>query len=101
MAISRYRQLITPDKSMQSMPNVVISSRDTDKFIVYDSQKMRLDTIAADIYGNDYYNWLILLANTSYSMEFDIPTSTIIRVPYPLNDVIVEYEQKVINLKNK
>lgn len=101
MAISRYRQLINPDKTMMSVPNVIISSRDTDKFIVYDSQKMRLDTIAADIYGNDYYNWLILLANPSYSMEFDIINGTVIRVPYPLNDVIVEYEQKVINLKNK
>lgn len=101
MAISRYKQLITPQRKMQIMPGVVISNRDTDKFIIYNSDKMRLDTIAADVYGDDMYSWLILLSNPEYPLEFDIPNNTIIRVPYPLNDVLVEYEQKVVALKNK
>jgi hypothetical protein len=101
MAISRYRQLITPQRTMSTVPAVTISDRDTDKYIIYNSDKMRFDTIAADIYGDDLYNYLILLANPQYPLEFDIPNNTVIRIPFPLNDVIVEYEQKVVILKNK
>jgi hypothetical protein len=101
MAINRYRQLITTQRTMQTMPGIIISDRDTDKFIVYNSDKMRLDTIAADVYGDDLYNWLVLLANPEYPLEFDIPNNTVIRVPFPLNDAVTEYEQKVVSLKNK
>ncbi len=83
------------------MPGIVISKRDTDKFVIYNSDKMRLDTIAGDVYGDDLYNWLILLANPEYPLEFDIPNNTVIRVPFPINDVVTEYEQKVVSLKNK
>lgn len=101
MAIGRYRQLITQQRTMQTMPGIVISNRETDKYVIYNSDKMRLDTIAAEVYGDDMYNWLILLSNPEYPLEFDIPNNTIIRVPFPLNDVIAEYEQKVVALKNK
>ena len=101
MAISRYRQVITPQRTMMTVPGVVISNRDSDKFMLYNYDKMRLDNIAAEIYGDDLYNWLILLANPEYPLEFDIPNNTVIRVPFPLNDVLTEYEQKVISLKNK
>lgn len=101
MAISRYRQLITVNRTMQTVPGIVISKRDTDKFVIYNSDKMRFDTIAADIYNDDMYSWLISLANPQFSLEFDIPNNTVIRVPFPLNSVIAEYEQKVLTLKNK
>lgn len=101
MAISRYRQLITPQRTMQTVPAITISKRDTDKFVIYNSDKMRFDTIAADIYGDDLYSWLISLANPQYPLEFDIPNNTVIRVAFPLNDVVSEYEQKVVSLKNK
>lgn len=101
MAINRYRQFVTPQGKMQTVPGVVISDRDTDKFVVYNNNKMRFDTIAAEIYGDDLYSWLISLANPGFPLEFDIPNNTVIRVPFPLNDVLSEYEQKVVNLKNK
>jgi hypothetical protein len=101
MAIGRYRQLVTPKRTMQTMPGIIISDRESDKYVIYNSDKMRLDTISADIYGDDLYNWLILLSNPEYPLEFDIPNNTVIRVPFPLNDVISEYEQKVVALKNK
>ena len=101
MAISRYRQLITPQLSGQTVPGIVISKRDTDKYVIYNSDKMRFDTIAADIYGDDLYSWLISVANPEFALEFDIQNNSIIRVPFPLNDVVTEYEQKVITLKNK
>ena len=101
MAISRYRQLITPQRTMQTVPGVTISIRESDKYIIYNSAKMRFDTIAAEIYGDDLYSWIIALGNPEYPLEFDIPNNTVIRVPFPLNDVISEYEQKVVALKNK
>jgi len=101
MAISRYRQLITPQRTIQTVPGITISNRETDKFINYNYDKMRFDTISAEIYGEDMYNWLISIANPEYPLEFDIPNNSIIRVPYPLNDALLEYEQKVVNLKNK
>jgi len=33
-------------------------------------------------------------------MEFEIPRQTVLRVPYPLRDVLSEYENKVIKNKN-
>lgn len=101
MAISRYRQLITPNRTMQTVPSITISKRNTDKFVIYNSDKMRFDTIAADIYNDDLYSWVILLANPEYPLEFDIPNNSVIRVPFPIGDVVAEYEQKVVTLKNK
>lgn len=101
MATSRYRFLITPQRTMQTVPGIVISKRNTDKFVIYNYDKMRFDTISAEIYGDDLYNWLILLGNPEYPLEFDIPNNTVIRVPFPLNDVLSEYEQKVLAIKNK
>ena len=84
-----------------TVPAITISKRDTDKFIIYNSDKMRFDTIAADIYGDDQYNYLIALANPEYPLEFDITNNTVIRIPFPLNEIVTEYEQKVVTLKNK
>jgi hypothetical protein len=101
MAINRYRQIISPQRKMQMMPGITISKRETDKYIMYNSMKMRYDTIAAELYGDDLYSWVISLGNPEYFIEFDIPNNTVIRVPFPLNDVLVEYEQKVVALKDK
>lgn len=84
-----------------TVPAITISKRDTDKFVIYNSDKMRFDTIAADIYNDDTYSWLISLANPEYALEFDIPNNTVIRVAFPLRDAETEYEQKVVILKNK
>jgi len=59
------------------MITIRIKKRETDKFVVYNFDKTRLDRIAGDIYGDDTFWWLILLANPDYSMEFDIPRNTV------------------------
>ena len=100
MGTNRYFYLNKPDGTQQNMPLVTISKRSTDKFITYDSNIMRLDRIAYSVYGDDTYNWLIMLANPGYFIEFDIQTGTVIRVPFPLQDVLNEYEQKVLANKD-
>ena len=101
MGTNRYFSLLNPDGTQQDMPLVTISKRATDKFVPYDSNKTRLDRISAITYQDDTYNWLILLANPSYFMEFDIPTGTIIRVPFPLQDALTEFQQNLLANKDK
>lgn len=95
MNISRYTKLISNGK-MANMPKVKISNRPSDLFITYDSKRTRLDRIAGEIYQDDTLYWLILLANPQYYSEFDIPYNSILRVPLPLNDVMAEFQTKII-----
>jgi hypothetical protein len=101
MSINRYFNLNRPNGTQQDSPKIVISNRDTDKYVTYDSKRTRLDRIANDVYNDSTYNWLILLGNPEYFLEFDIPTGTVIRVPFPLKDALQEYQQKIITFKDK
>ena len=38
-----------------------------------------------------------LQANPEYTMEFDIPDNTIIRIPYPLKETLDEFMEKTQN----
>ena len=100
MAQSRYRYL-TYDGKMQILPPVQISKRSTDKKSRYHPEQKRLDSISGEIYGDDTYGWLILMANPEYYMEYDIPRNAIIRIPFPLKDVEAEYHNKVLAKKDK
>ncbi len=93
MASNRYEQLIFNGK-IKSFPKVTISKRLTDIYVTYDSKLTRLDRIAGEIYKDDTAYWLILLANPQYSMEFDIPAKSIIRVPFPFIDAMTEFLSK-------
>ena len=85
---------------MQSFPRVIIDKRGTDKFVLFNLEKTRLDRIAYEIYEDDTFWWVILLANPEYFLEFDIPLNTVIRVPFPVLDVLGEIESKITNNKN-
>ena len=57
-----------------------------------------MDNVSYDAYGDSSYEWLILLANQDIvSMEFEIEDGTQIRVPYPLQDTLDEYNKKIDN----
>jgi len=99
MAFSRYSQLAF-NGNMRSFPKVLISKRSTDIYVTFNSNKTRLDRLAAEIYGDDTLYWIILLANPNYYMEFDIPNGAVIRIPNPVSDVIVEFNNKVLANKN-
>lgn len=86
---------------LKDMPPVRISSRKTDKFILYRKELMRLDFIAGEIYSDETLWRLIMWANPEYFLEFDIPDGTVIRVPYPLNDVLAEVNNFIINNRDK
>ena len=57
-----------------------------------------MDNVSYDAYGDSSYEWLILLANQDIAlMEFEIEDGTQIRVPYPLQDTLDEYNKKIDN----
>lgn len=90
----------TSNSTLDSMPYVDIDKRDTDKFVLYNNKLMRLDGLAGDVYEDETLWKIILWANPDYECEFDIPDNTLIRVPYPKNDVIDEIVTKINRRKN-
>ncbi len=100
MKLNRYANLIF-DGTILNMPKVEIPKLSTDRYITYDANKTRLDRIAGEIYGDDSYGWLILMANPEYFMEFDIPRNTVIRIPFPHKAAEAYFISKVLELKNK
>jgi hypothetical protein len=100
MPFNFYSLLKNADK-LKNMPAVQIKKRHTDRSVVYNKQKTRLDVIAGDIYEDETFWRLILWANEEYFMEFDIPDNTVIRVPYPLQDVLNEVNKSIVLQKNR
>lgn len=96
-----FYDLLRINDSLKNMPAISIQKRDTDKSVVYNKQRNRLDTIAGNAYQDETYWRLILWANEQYFMEFDIPDNTVIRVPWPLQDVIAEIQTKILSKKDR
>lgn len=100
MGSNRYA-LVTYDGKVGNIPKITIPKRDTDLKITYNSDKTRLHRIAGEIYGDDTYGWLILLANPEYYDEYEIPKNAILRVPFPRRDAEADYEKQVLLNKDK
>lgn len=98
---TNFYELLREGNGMKNMPQVSISLRTTDKSIVFDPRKMRLDRIAGDVYNDETLYKILLWANPDIDYEFDIPRGTIIRVPFPLNDVVQEITAKIELNKNR
>jgi hypothetical protein len=96
-----FYELLREENGMKNMPNVTISRRITDKTIVFNPKLMRLDRIAGDVYGDETLYKLLMWANPEIMYEFDIPRGAIIRIPFPLNDVLQEVVAKIQLNKNR
>ena len=96
-----FYSLLRDNDSLINMPPIKIDKRITDKSVTYNSQKNRLDTIAGNIYSDETLWRIILWANEQYFMEFDIPDNKVIRVPWPLQDVLNEVQIKIVEKRNK
>lgn len=96
-----FYKLLKKNDALKDMPPIAISKRLTDKSVTYNKQKNRLDSIAGNIYNDETLWKLILWANDQYFLEFDIPDNTVIRVPYPLQDVLSEINMTIVSLKDR
>lgn len=93
MTLSRYEDLFNMKSSKRNVPTFTISKRDSDIYLNYLNGD-RLDLMSYRVYGEPQYWWIILAAN-DYSLEFDIEFGEILRVPYPLSEVISEIKEQI------
>lgn len=81
------------------MPTVTLSVKATDEYTTYyrnESKRSSLNNISYDYYNDPSYDWLILLANPEFGgLEFDIPDGTKLRIPYPLETTLEEYNDNL------
>jgi hypothetical protein len=81
---------------IKPVPGITLPEMSTDKHIRYKHIITRLDKLSFTYYGNQYYSWLILLANQKYGgLEFNIPNGVTIRIPYPLETALKNYNNQV------
>lgn len=91
----RYKQFRKNGRIMK-IPSIEIETASTDLYITFNKNRMRLDNLSYKYYGDSNYGWLILMANPNAgSLEFDIPDKTTLRIPYPIDDALLRYENKV------
>jgi len=95
-----FNKFLISGKDLQDMPPISIDVRSTDRKMVYDKKKMRLDTIAGDVYSDETLWKIILWANPQFFYEYDIPDGTVIRIPLPQQDVLQEVTSKIVTTKD-
>lgn len=89
----RYAALKNSDGTISSMPFISLPTNSSDKYEFWRIESSRLDKISQKYYGNPFYDFLILYANSDYVSEFDIPENALIRIPFPLDKARADYEQ--------
>lgn len=83
------------------LPFIKIKKQDTDKTILYELGKTRLDIVSDTYYNDPLYGWLILQANPEYGgIEFLIPDQSLIRIPFPFDSALGRYITEVQKYKN-
>ena len=93
---NRYNNLMEDGQVYERVPFAEIPEIDTDKIVIFNKSKMRMDMLSYKYYGDPNYGWLILQANPEYSgFEFSIPDGVELRIPYPLDTAVSRYESSV------
>ena len=91
----RYK-LFRENNTVKPIPSVVLTKKNNYKSFLYKKGESRLDKISQLYYNNPYHGWLILLANPEFGgLEFKIPDRTILTIPFPFKDALLEYENLI------
>ncbi len=81
---------------MKLVPFAEIPLKQTDRYEYYIQGKTRLDILSYTHYKDPNYGWLILQANPEVGgLEFMIPDGVLIRIPYPLDLSLTQYENSI------
>jgi len=88
----RYEILKQTDGTIDMMPFVEISQSTSDLSEVWVRGRSRYDKLALKYYNNPFYDFFIFMANPEYTDQFDIPDGALIRIPFPIDRVKLEYE---------
>lgn len=98
MAYNRYSKF-TSNGTIDLVPFVEIKKMPSD-FYVYHNKETRLDMLSYEYYGDPNYGWLIMQANPCYgSLEFNIPENALLRIPFPLELAITNYNDGIKKYK--
>jgi hypothetical protein len=91
----RYQKFKSDGKYIP-LPFIPIPPKSSDKSVVYNADRTRLDKLSQKYYDNPFHGWLILSANPQYGgVEENIPDKEIIRIPFPFRDSIQQYISEV------
>lgn len=81
---------------IETVPFGEIAKKTSDKYITYEKGKTRLDLVSYEYYGSSSYAWLIMQANAKYgSLEFRIPDGAELRIPFPLEASLSDYQKSL------
>lgn len=75
------------------LPTINIKKRPTDIYVTKGFK--RLDQLAYDFYDDADLWKIILIANPLFKNDFTIHHNVVIRVPYPINDVLNEINEQL------
>ena len=96
---NRYSRF-SADGEMKLVPFAEIPVKPTDRYEYYRSGLTRLDNLSYKHYKDPNYGWLILQANPEVGgLEFNIIDGTLLRIPYPLDNSILYYENSIKTYK--
>ena len=92
---NRYQEFTVNGENL-TVPFLRLTSKSSDKRVVYKVGSSRLDKISQQYYGSPYFGWLILQANPQVGgLEWDIKDGQVLTVPYPLVASLQEYRQQI------
>lgn len=100
MSYDRYAKFKSNDGTVKNVPFIKIPRRSSDAFETYERGKSRLDLLSYKYYNDANFGWLILQANPQLNeMEFSNFKPVKIRIPLPLQQVLIQYENDIENYK--
>jgi len=97
----RYELVRNRDGSLDQLPFIVMTSSTSDKYVEWFAGKSRMDKLAVTYYGSSFFDWVILYANPEWISEFDIPDGATIRIPFPLDRAIAQYQKELTRLRSQ
>lgn len=84
------------DGQYKTLPFIKLDIKLTDYYEPYIQNRTRFDVLSNKYYDVPYYTWLILQANPVFGgLEFTIRNGFQIRIPYPLDTTLREYNDKL------
>ena len=80
----------------KTLPFIKLEVKSTDYYEPFKQNRTRFDALSEKYYNVPYYTWLILQANPAIGgLEFTIRNGYQIRIPYPLESTLREYNDKL------
>ena len=92
----RYSSFRNDNVVTKPLPFLKINKGDTDIYVTFKKDTMRLDVLSYKYYGDPNYAWLILNANPDLPpYEYLIEDNSVLRIPYPIESAVKRYEESV------